>query len=293
MEFVMETDGHGLGTEFFKGSDDCREECVFFVEKAFVKPSESVSIIGSFNEKYSHVAGRDLCFVFGDVAVPGERLSESIYTAILLPNLPGWIDFYVSFDCVIPISQIMKLRLSAGTVKSLMDPELERRLAYLLVHTEKEGEDLCRKLQQCENMTEIILRKYLKDWVFEGYRTCKSFDVLGQGVMHLSACLGYTWAIALYRKIYFGVDYRDMTGWTALHWAAFYGRHGAVTLLLIHGANPSLLTKPTDEKPHGLTAASIASLRGHDQLAAYLADIAANPQKIRRLSTVRAKIRAD
>ncbi|MCL7032911.1 hypothetical protein MKW94_020772 [Papaver nudicaule] len=187
----------------------------------------------------------------------------------------------------------MKLQLSFRNVKSVMDLELEQSLAYLLVHGEKEGEDLCRKLQQCDNMTthsEIILRKYFKDWVFEGYRTRKPFDIHGQGVVHLSACLGYTWAIALCRMIGLGVDYRDMTGWTALHWAAFYGRQGAATLLLIHGANPSLVTEPTGENPYGRTAASIAFECGYYQLANYLADIAKNPQKIVRLSTVRAKI---
>ncbi|KAI3951362.1 hypothetical protein MKW92_006396, partial [Papaver armeniacum] len=65
---------------------------------------------------------------------------------------------------------------------------------------------------------------------------------------------------------------------------------GATTLLLIHGANPSLLTKSTDEHPFERTAASIASERGHYDLANYLSDIVDNPEKIVRLSTIRAKL---
>ncbi|XP_026380190.1 calmodulin-binding transcription activator CBT-like [Papaver somniferum] len=287
------TEGHDLGTEFFQGSNDSQEEFVFFVEKGFVKPSESVTVIGHFDEKYSHHAERVLCFVFGDVAVPGERLSGSAYKAVLLPNLPGPINFYVSFDGIIPISQLMELELSSKTVKSAVDLDLEQRLARMLVPREEDGDDLCAKLLQCDSLnthSEIILRKYLKDWVFEGYRRGKPFDIHGLGVTHLCASLGYTWAIALYRRIYFGVDYRDLNGWTALHWAAFHGRQGATTLLLIHGANPSLLTKPNAEHPWERTAASIAFERGHNDLAAYLVDIMDNPKKIVRLSTVRPKL---
>ncbi|KAI3924952.1 hypothetical protein MKW98_002861 [Papaver atlanticum] len=255
------TEEHDLGIEFFQGSNDSQEEFVFFCRERFCW----VTVIGHFNEKYSHHAERDLCFVFGDVAVPGERLSESAYKAVLLPNLPGPINFYASFDGIIPISQLMELELSSKTVKSVVDLDLEQRLARMLVPREEDGDDLC-------------------------YRRGKPFDIHGLGVMHLCASLGYTWAIALYRMISFGVDYRDLNGWTALHWAAFHGRQGATTLLLIHGANPSLLTKPNAEHPWERTAASIAFERGHNDLAAYLVDIMDNPKKIVRLSTVRAKL---
>ncbi|KAI3887607.1 hypothetical protein MKX03_011263 [Papaver bracteatum] len=187
----------------------------------------------------------------------------------------------------------MKLQIASQTVKSTVDLELEQRLARLLVRGEKDGDHVCRKLEQCDNLnthSEFILRDHLKDWVFEGYRTCKPFDTHGQAVLHLSACLGYTWAIAICRMTSFGVNYRDRTGWTPLHWAAFYGRQGAATLLLIHGANPSLITKSNAEYPFERTAASIASERGHDDLANYLSDIVDNPEKIVRLSTIRAKL---
>ncbi|KAI3985283.1 hypothetical protein MKX01_033597 [Papaver californicum] len=158
----------------------------------------------------------------------------------------------------------------------------------MLVRGEKEGDDLCRKLLQCDNVnthSEIILRKYLKDWVFESYRTYKPFDIHGLAVMHLCACLGYTWAITLYRLIGFGVDYRGLNRWTALH-----GRQGATTLLFFHGANPSLVTKPNAEHPCESTTADIASECGHNDLAAYLTDIMENLEKIVRLSTLRAKL---
>lgn len=49
-------------------------------------------------------------------------------------------------------------------------------------------------------------------------------DGEGQGVLHLVAALGYDWAFKPILASGVSVDFRDMNGWTALHWAAFYGR---------------------------------------------------------------------
>lgn len=49
-------------------------------------------------------------------------------------------------------------------------------------------------------------------------------DDEGQGILHLVAALGYDWALKPILASGVSVDFRDMNGWTALHWAAFYGR---------------------------------------------------------------------
>nr|CAB3454335.1 unnamed protein product [Digitaria exilis] len=70
----------------------------------------------------------------------------------------------------------------------------------------------------------------------------------------------------------FSLDFRDSSGWTALHWAAYHGREKMVAALLSAGANPSLVTDPTHDAPGGHTAADLAAKQGFDGLAAYLAE---------------------
>jgi len=47
----------------------------------------------------------------------------------------------------------------------------------------------------------------------------------GQGVLHLVAALGYDWAIAPIVTSGVNINFRDVNGWTALHWAASCGRY--------------------------------------------------------------------
>lgn len=49
-------------------------------------------------------------------------------------------------------------------------------------------------------------------------------DKEGQGVIHLAAALGYYWAIPPTIVAGVSIDFRDVHGWTALHWAAYFGR---------------------------------------------------------------------
>ncbi|KAJ9559422.1 hypothetical protein OSB04_014036 [Centaurea solstitialis] len=68
------------------------------------------------------------------------------------------------------------------------------------------------------------------------------------------------------------LDLRDKFGWTALHWAAHYGRERMVVSLISAGANPSLVTDPTSENPNGCMPADLASKSGYYGLAGYLAE---------------------
>ncbi|XP_039067145.1 calmodulin-binding transcription activator 5-like isoform X1 [Hibiscus syriacus] len=125
------------------------------------------------------------------------------------------------------------------------------------------------------SLFEIALKTRLKDWLLEriidGSKTTEH-DTQGQGVIHLCAILGYTWAIYLFSWSGLSLDFRDKNGWTALHWAAYYGREKMVAVLLSAGAKPYLVTDPTTQNPGGCTAADLASLNGYDGLAAYLSE---------------------
>ncbi|ONK63259.1 uncharacterized protein A4U43_C07F13110, partial [Asparagus officinalis] len=126
-----------------------------------------------------------------------------------------------------------------------------------------------------QDLFELFLKNKLHEWLLlklaEG---CKitPLDSQGQGAIHLCAILDYAWAVRLFSLSGFSLDFRDASGWTALHWAASYGREKTVAALLTAGANASLVTDPTPANPGGCTAADLASKEGYEGLAAYLAE---------------------
>ncbi|XP_057785587.1 calmodulin-binding transcription activator 5 isoform X2 [Salvia miltiorrhiza] len=142
---------------------------------------------------------------------------------------------------------------------------------------------LCKMIEEAkmsfpqakDRLFELTLENRLQEWLLEKVATgCKitERDEQGQGVIHLCAVLGYTWAVRLFSQSSLSLDYRDKCGWTALHWAAYYGREKMVATLLSVGAKPNLVTDPTSQNPGGCTAADLASLSGHEGLAAFLAE---------------------
>ncbi|XAR49681.1 hypothetical protein NMG60_11032949 [Bertholletia excelsa] len=129
--------------------------------------------------------------------------------------------------------------------------------------------------QAKDSLFELVLKTRLYEWLLERVAEgCKTsdFDDQGQGVIHLCSILGYTWAICPFAWSGMSLDFRDKFGWTALHWAAHYGREKMVAALLSAGAKPNLVTDPSSENPSGCTAADLASMKGYDGLAAYLAE---------------------
>ncbi|MED6206069.1 hypothetical protein PIB30_023594 [Stylosanthes scabra] len=143
---------------------------------------------------------------------------------------------------------------------------------YLMKSTE---ENTIPFPQAKDDLFQIALKNRLKEWLLErislGIKTTE-LDKQGQGVIHLCAILGYTWAVSLFSWSGLSLDFRDKFGWTALHWAAYYGREKMVGTLLSFGAKPNLVTDPTPQNPGGCTAADLACIKGYDGLAAYLSE---------------------
>ncbi|XP_061344790.1 calmodulin-binding transcription activator 5-like [Gastrolobium bilobum] len=129
--------------------------------------------------------------------------------------------------------------------------------------------------QAKDDLFEIALKNKLKEWLLErivlGHKTAE-YDAQGQGVIHLCAILGYTWAVSLFSWSGLSLNFRDKFGWTALHWAAYYGKEKMVATLLSFGARPNLVTDPTPQNPGGCTAADLAYMKGYEGLAAYLSE---------------------
>ncbi|KAJ4805771.1 calmodulin-binding transcription activator [Rhynchospora pubera] len=144
---------------------------------------------------------------------------------------------------------------------------------------EKYWTDLVKQINEkkanTKGLLEMVLRNRVQEWLLEKVSEgCKitPLDEEGQGVIHLCAMLDYVWAVWLFAFSGLSLDFRDSAGWTALHWAAYYGRERMVANLLSAGANPSLVTDPTPDFPGGVTAADLAAKQGFEGLAAYLAE---------------------
>ncbi|XP_039792449.1 calmodulin-binding transcription activator CBT-like [Panicum virgatum] len=183
--------------------------------------------------------------------------------------------------------QMRLARLLFSTSQKKIPPKFlveGSRVSNLLsASAEKEWMDLFKyvidskgtNIPATESLLELVLRNKLQEWlvekIIEGHKSTDRDD-LGQGPIHLCSFLGYTWAIRLFSLSGFSLDFRDSSGWTALHWAAYYGREKMVAALLSAGANPSLVTDPTHDDPGGHTAADLAARQGFDGLAAYLAE---------------------
>ncbi|XP_072992419.1 calmodulin-binding transcription activator 3 isoform X2 [Typha latifolia] len=131
-----------------------------------------------------------------------------------------------------------------------------------------------------ENATDKLVENLMKDklhsWLLQRVNEDgKGPNVLGkegQGVIHLAAALGYDWAIRPTITAGVNVNFRDVHGWTALHWAASCGRERTVVALIAMGAAPGALTDPTPEFHSGRTPADLASANGHKGIAGFLAE---------------------
>lgn len=90
--------------------------------------------------------------------------------------------------------------------------------------------------QAKDHLFELSLHTKLHEWlleiILEGCKTPER-DEQGQSVIHLCAILGYKWAVYPYKWSGLSLDYRDKFGWTALHWAAYYGRYSITLCFLI------------------------------------------------------------
>ncbi|KAK4424328.1 Calmodulin-binding transcription activator 2 [Sesamum alatum] len=129
---------------------------------------------------------------------------------------------------------------------------------------------------------ELLLEKKLRQtfcsWllhrVTEDGKGLTVIDDEGQSVLHLAAALGFNWAFQPIIVSGVSIDFRDVNGWTALHWAAFYGREDTVAALVSLGAAPGALTDPSAEYPLGKTPSDLASSSGHKGISGFLAETA-------------------
>lgn len=89
-----------------------------------------------------------------------------------------------------------------------------------------------------EYLLKLLLKEKLYSWLLR--KVCEDgkgpniLDGDGQGVIHLAAALGYDWTIKPIVTAEVSINFRDINGWTALHWAAFCGRQDPLNLILVY-----------------------------------------------------------
>ncbi|KAM2668067.1 hypothetical protein EV2_019689 [Malus domestica] len=127
-----------------------------------------------------------------------------------------------------------------------------------------------------DQLLQQLLKEKLRAWLLQklaaGGKGPSVLDEGGQGVLHFGAALGYDWVLLPTITAGVSVNFRDVDGWTALHWAALHGRERTVASLISLGAAPGLLTDPRTKYPAGRTPADLASAQGHKGIAGYLAE---------------------
>lgn len=132
------------------------------------------------------------------------------------------------------------------------------------------------RAEENECLLQETLKQKLNKWLLQKFtedgKGPNVLDKEGQGVIHLASALGFDWAIAPIVAAGVNINFRDVNGWTALHWAAFCGRERTIALLISLGAAPGALTDPTPRFPSGRAPADLASINGHKGIAGYLAE---------------------
>lgn len=123
---------------------------------------------------------------------------------------------------------------------------------------------------------QVMLNNKFQDWLSSKFEQNSEGKYLlpkqYHGVIHTIAALGYDSALKPLLSSGVPINYRDANGWTALHWAARFGRKEMVGVLLAAGAAAGALSDPTSEDPAAKTPASIASAYGFKGVSAFLSE---------------------
>lgn len=115
-----------------------------------------------------------------------------------------------------------------------LDSNLSSKISLLLKEDDNEWDQMMMLTNE-EKVRDQLLQKSLKEklhlWLLqkaaEGGKGPSVVDEGGQGVVHFAAALGYDWAIPPTIAAGVSINFRDVKGWTALHWAASCGRYGS------------------------------------------------------------------
>ncbi|KAK9677629.1 hypothetical protein RND81_11G156700 [Saponaria officinalis] len=265
---------------------------------ASMESETKVLITGKFLVRPSEVSKCNWSCMFGEVEVPAEVLGNGVLCCYAPPHNAGRVPFYVTcsnrfacsqvreFEFLVESEDFNSRNISIGVKEKQLLLQLERLLSmrspgsldsyyyikqqpvvnkiFLLMEDE-----LCLGV---ENHMKEKLLLWLLDKLSEDGKGANILDEDGQGLLHIAAALGYDWIIPATLTAGVSVNFRDINGCTALHWAASFGREETVALLVALGAASGALTDPSPEFPLGRTAADLASANGFKGISGFLAE---------------------
>lgn len=211
-----------------------------------------VFIIGSF---LCDPAGFSWKCMFGDIEVPVEIIQEGILRCEAPHCLPGKATLCVTTGNRQSCSEVREFeyRLKSDICTRCKSapseaPEsagellhLARFVQMLLRDSSKEDTNSCyhimeailddtgSSIQTYSSLLTVLLKDKLHQWL--SVRSKEGTDQLvctlsreEQGIIHLVAALGFEWALNPILGCGVSLNFRDVNGWTALHWAARFGR---------------------------------------------------------------------
>lgn len=210
-------------------------------------------ITGKFLVSPSDVCKYKWSCMFGEVEVPAEVLGNGVLCCYAPLHSVGQVPFYVTCSNRFACSQVrefeylvegQKANIINGSGNSMTEKQLWLRLQKLLSLSShgnfdstseniRKKEPIFRKIfllmedELCLGV-ELHLKEKVVSWLFDKVsddgKGPNMLDEEGQGLLHLAAALAFDWIIPPTLAAGVSVNFRDINGWTALHWAAFYGR---------------------------------------------------------------------
>ncbi|XP_010470633.1 PREDICTED: calmodulin-binding transcription activator 4 isoform X1 [Camelina sativa] len=226
----------------------------------------------------------NLCITSGD-GLSCSEIREFEYhgkpddTCCLKCSRPQSSDMSISPDEVIILVGLVQTLLSDRSSEGESNSELgnDKLLKKLNADDDQWTHVIAEVLNGSSSSTKTVdwlLQELLKDkldaWLSSRFQMSKK----EQGIIHMIADLGFEWALYPILDHGVSVDFRDIKGWSALHWAARFGSEKMVAALIASGASAGAVTDPTQQDPNGKTAASIAASYGHKGIAGYLSEVA-------------------
>ncbi|KAB1210236.1 Calmodulin-binding transcription activator 3 [Morella rubra] len=227
-----------------------------------------VLITGRFLKSHEEVENCKWSCMFGEVEVPAEVIEDGVLCCHTPIHKAAKLPFYVTCSNRFACSEVREFEYRVNHIRDVdvMDNYSCNKSEILQMRF---GKLLCLS-SACSPASYSIGK------AAEGGKGPSILDKGGQGVLHFAAALGYDWALQPTIVAGVSVNFRDVNGWTALHWAAFCGRERTVASLVSLGAAPGALTDPCISYPSGRTPADLASINGHKGIAGYLAESALN-----------------